>query len=97
MAGDVRWDRPQSGGHTGRAYLDTARIFAAERMDDVAALFAWEAMRAGARWRGLLLYLRVALRGLGRTHTVAATAQAWLKEPAHQLLRAGGAPDRPQF
>ena len=85
-------------GHAGPVYLGCARLFAAEGMDDLAALFAWEAMRHDARWSGLLCYLRVTLRGLGRSRPVAvATARAWLKEPAHQLLRASGAPDRPQF
>jgi glycosyltransferase involved in cell wall biosynthesis len=88
----------RAGGHTGRVYLAIARIFATEGMDDLAAMHAWEAMRAGARWRGLGIYLLTSLRGLPRTRSVAAaTLKAWLKEPAHQLLRVGGAPDRPQF
>lgn len=85
-------------GRTGRAYAATARVFAAAGLYDLAALHAWEAMRAGAQIRGLWVYLGTILRGLGRARPLAAaTVRAWLKEPAHQLLRAGGAPDRPQF
>lgn len=88
----------RAGGRGDRAYLGIARIFAAEGMDDHAACHAWEAMRTGARCRGLICYLRVVLHGLNRAPAAArATFRAWLKEPAHQLLRAAGAPDRPQF
>jgi glycosyltransferase involved in cell wall biosynthesis len=82
----------------GRAYLLVARIFSAEGIHDLAARFAWEAMRYGARGRGLLHYLGAVARGFGRHRSaVVPTVRAWLKEPVHQLLRAGGAPDRFQF
>jgi glycosyltransferase involved in cell wall biosynthesis len=82
----------------GRAYLLIARVFSAEGIDDLAARYAWEAMRYGARGRGLLHYLGAVARGLGRNRApVVPTIRAWLKEPVHQLLRAGGAPDRLQF
>lgn len=85
-------------GTTGRAYVEVARLFVREGRSDLAAFFAWEGMRAGARWSGLACYLRVVIGGLLRSRDVAlTTARAWLKEPAHQLLRAGGVPDRPQF
>jgi hypothetical protein len=82
----------------GRAYLLVARIFSAAGIDDLAARFAWESMRYGARAGGLLHYLRAVTRGLWRQRAcVFPTVRAWLKEPVHQLLRAGGAPDRLQF
>ena len=83
---------------TGRAYVHCARLFAAEGMDDMAAFHAWLALREGARWSGAWRYAWATLRGLGRSRPVAkATLRAWFKEPAHQLLVAGGVPDRPQF
>ncbi len=85
-------------GDVGRAYAHCAGIFAAEGMDDMAALHGWLAMRQGARWRGAWHYAAATLRGLGRSPAVAkATLRAWLKEPSHQLLHAAGVPDRHQF
>lgn len=88
----------RAAGHTGRAYLACARLFADLGYDDLAALNAWQAMREGAPLAGAFCYLPLTAQSLLRSRsTVLATARAWLKEPAHQLLRAAGAPDRPQF
>ena len=85
-------------GDVRRANLFCARVFAAEGMHDLAAIFAWHAMRAGAYFAGVARYGWATLGGLRRSRGVArATIKGWLKEPVHQLVRAGGAPDRLQF
>jgi len=68
-------------------------------MHDLAAVHAWLALREGAFVRGAWSYLWAVFRGLGRTrHTAGPILRGWIKEPAHQLLRAAGnLPDRPQF
>jgi glycosyltransferase involved in cell wall biosynthesis len=85
-------------GDVRRSNLFCARIFASAGRHDLAAIFAWQAMRAGAYFAGAVRYGGATLGGLRRSRGVArATAKGWLKEPVHQLVRAGGAPDRLQF
>jgi glycosyltransferase involved in cell wall biosynthesis len=85
-------------GDVRRSNLFCARVFAAEGRHDLAAIFAWHAMRAGAYFRGAARYGWATLGGLRHSGGVAkATLKGWLKEPVHQLVRAGGAPDRLQF
>jgi glycosyltransferase involved in cell wall biosynthesis len=97
------WERRFFGGvaandGAGRAYAHCARIFFTQGEDDMAAFYAWLAMREGAGMAAAWTYLRATLRGLGRSRAVTkATLRAWCKEPAHQLLLAGGVSDRPQF
>lgn len=81
-----------------RINLECARIFAAERMYDLAAFHAWLAIRAGAPWRGGCRYAMAVIRGLLRARVARVElVKAWLKEPVQQLMRAGGMPDRWQF
>lgn len=85
-------------GDARRANLFCTRIFAAEGMHDLAAIFAWQAMRAGAWFSGAVRYGWATWIGLRRSDAATrATLKGWLKEPVHQLVRAGGAPDRLQF
>lgn len=79
-------------------HLRCARLFFDEGHDDLAALHAWLAWRRGGGLAAGFRYLRAAARGLGRGRAMRwPLIRAWLKEPAHQLLRAGGMPDRMQF
>jgi glycosyltransferase involved in cell wall biosynthesis len=85
-------------GDARRAAVLCAQVFAAEGMHDLAAVFAWHAMRAGAYFSGAVRYGWATLNGLRRSRGAAkAVIKGWLKEPVHQLVRAGGAPDRLQF
>lgn len=97
-----RWaDRFETGAlgrDTACAHLHCARIFAQENCDDLAALHAWLAYRAGGSWRAAGRYAQATGRGLIRSEgTTNALVRAWLKEPAHRLMCAGGAPERHQF
>lgn len=80
------------------AHLACAAIFRREKHDDLAALHSWIAWRTGGGARAVARYALDVLRGLAR-HRGAwlGLIKAWLKEPSHQLLRAGGMPDRRQF
>lgn len=82
----------------GRTYRACARMFRREGGEALAAYYDWLAWRATggalAGGRYLLGALRGALRSPG---TAPRLLRAWLKEPAHQLLQAGGMPDRYQF
>lgn len=75
-----------------------ARLFREEEHYDLAALHAWLAWRAGGGARAAWEYFVATTCGLMRHRASrAALVRAWLKEPGHQLLRAGGMPDRMQF
>lgn len=77
-----------------------ARLFWQAGHDDLAALHAWQSWRGRRSGAAVRWYLAATLRGLARRQSSGvrgATLRAWLKEPAHQLLVAGGMPDRPQF
>ncbi len=93
-----RFARGAQGDHAAAAHLHCARIFSQEGHDDLSALHAWLAWRAGGGIGAALRYAGAVCSGLSRRPaTISALAKAWMKEPVHQLLRAGGAPDRPQF
>jgi glycosyltransferase involved in cell wall biosynthesis len=94
-------DRFAAGVQTGdpiAAHLHCARIFEQAGQDDLAALHAWLALRAGGGIGAALRYAGAVCNGISRRPAMmSALVKAWMKEPVHQLLRAGGAPDRPQF
>jgi glycosyltransferase involved in cell wall biosynthesis len=74
------------------ADLACAKIFRAAGQHDLAAVHAWQALRASRRFTALDRYSDVILRT-----PWPAVLKAWCKEPAHQLLRRNGMPDRWQF
>lgn len=79
-------------------HLACAEIFRREKYDDLAAVHAWISWRTGGGGRAIGWYLVAVLSGLWRQRTArVGLAKAWLKEPAHQLLRVAGMPDRRQF
>ena len=90
---------PEScGRNVAQVHAACARVFGRERCDDLAAFHAWQSWRAAANPAAPWLYLRAILRGAGREReTWSGLVRAWLKEPAHALLRRGGVPDRHQF
>lgn len=82
----------------GRAHAACAGLFWREGYDDLAALHAWNAWRANRHWSAPGRYAAAVLRGMLRGKGVGTSVlQGWLKEPAHQLIRAAGGPDRFQF
>ena len=86
------------GRNAARVHAACARVFGRERCDDLAAFHAWQSWRAAANPAALWLYLRAVVRGAGPGGTTkGGLVRAWLKEPAHALLRRGGVPDRLQF
>lgn len=85
-------------GSVAQVHLGCARLFLREHHSDLAALHAWLGWRAGGGARAAWAYLVAAGTGLVRCPAArGALLRAWLKEPAHQLLRVGGRPDRWQF
>ncbi len=79
-------------------HADCVAIFRRAGHHDLAALHAWMGWRTGGGWRAGLRYLGALGRGLARHRgNWLSLCRAWLKEPAHQFLRAGGMPDRLQF
>jgi glycosyltransferase involved in cell wall biosynthesis len=95
-----RFSACQAEGHRAeaRTQIACARLLRSEKHHDLAAVHAWLAWRTGGGWRAGWEYAAAIGGGLirGRVARVA-LVKAWLKEPAHQLLRDSGAPDRIQF
>ena len=80
------------------AHRACARILRAEGHADLAAMHTWLAWRARPGLRGGADYAASMLTALAAGRAARGKlARAWLKEPVHQVLQAGGMPDRFQF
>lgn len=80
------------------SYQACARLFRRERHHDLAAFYSWLAWREAGGWLAGAHYWRHVVAGLWSGRGARSRLfKAWMKEPAHQLLREGGMPERMQF
>lgn len=80
------------------AHRAVATVLRREGCFDLAALEAWQAIRYGGGVRAWATFGRAVAAGfVRRPRLIGPLARAWVKEPAHQLMHAGGLPPRIQF
>lgn len=81
-----------------RIHAKLASLLSHEGAHELAILHAWESWRSEGGLRGGSCYLWHLLRGFAAQKPgLNPLVRAWFKEPAHQLLRKHGMPDRHQF
>ncbi len=86
--GMTRWGAHRAG----------ARLLRTQGYHDLATVEAWMAIRCGGGARAWASYAAAVLVGVAaRPRVLGPILRAWVKEPAHQLLHAGGMPERIQF